>query len=167
MGGSGKETLISERSQERFDWAAGTVQKDLLQTLQAIRTEEARATALRLLSCKFLDMNKQDIPIGLASHLASLKPGQLSPAAAHLKALKLASPDERKDDDSVAQIAAPPTDPNQDLLDSLTRIAYTEGFAFKREYRAGPQDRQLERPQCRARGGLRRRGHHCLARCQE
>jgi transcription elongation factor Elf1 len=134
MGGSGKETLISERSQERFDWAAGTVQKDLLQTLQAIRTEEARATAFRELSSKFLDMDKPEIPMGLAANLASLKPGQVSPAVAHLKALKLARQDERKDDDSVAQIAAPPTDPNQDLLDTLTRLAYTEGFAFKRDY---------------------------------
>ena len=71
----------------------------MLQTLQAIRTEEAKATAFREISGKFLDMDKPDIPLSLTKNLVNLQPGQASVSMAHLKALNLAR-DNKADEES-------------------------------------------------------------------
>jgi len=135
MGGSGDVTLKRDRAQLRFDWADGIVQNDMLQTLQAMRSEEAKAAALRALACKFIAQGKPEIAQGLAINLANQ--GMRSPTGAILKAIQLATLppsniEESKEKDDPNQIRPP--DLSNELTDSVARVAYTQGHALKGEY---------------------------------
>lgn len=129
MGGTEEEAL-GGRVRERFSWKDGPVQKDMLQTLEALRAPEAAASAVRDLGSKLMDKGKLEVALGLASNLANGKAGQRSLfLTAQVVAILLAL---KKDDADASPLKLP--EAGQPILDTPARVAYTEGAAFKRNY---------------------------------
>ncbi len=168
MGGTGDATLKRGLVVQRFDWSDEIVQKDMLQTLQAIRSEEAKAAALRALTGKFMEIGKPEIALSLATNVATQ--GRSS-SGAMLKAMQLAftpsagNNEVSKDKEDPNQIHAP--DLSNELTDTVSRVAYTEAHALKGEYAKALEIANFKGPSCRAPGGLHGRGRHCPGGYQE
>jgi hypothetical protein len=124
MGGTGDETLKRGLVTYRFDWKDEIVQKDMLQTLEAIHNPEAKASALRSVACKLMAKDKADVAVGLTAALTNTTGGPGSPLRAQQIGLLLARGEN--------QIETP--DAEKPITDAMARVAYTEGHAFKRNY---------------------------------
>jgi hypothetical protein len=125
LGGTGDD-ILKRPQMYRLDWKDVNFQKDLRQTLDAIRTPEAKASAARALACLLMDRDQSEVAIGLAAHLANGNPA----LEAQQTALLLA----RKDDGAATEL--PPPEADKPITDTKARIAYTEGCAYKHEYAA-------------------------------
>ncbi|MCI0376350.1 MAG: hypothetical protein L0215_01960 [Gemmataceae bacterium] len=129
MGGSFEE----DRDGERFDWKKEVVQTELRRTLEAMKTDDGKAAALRDVGAKLLYLDKGEVAIGLATNLAKAGAGakglQRSPLVAQLVGL-LAG---RKNDKAANELLKDPG-AAATIADSLARIAYTEGLCHQRRY---------------------------------
>ncbi len=125
MGGTGDETLKSSKSIPRYDWKDGDVQKEMGRTLQALRSNESKATALRVLTSTLLDKDQAEVAFSM---ITSLVTDERSPLLAELVALRLA-----RREDSEAEKHLPKPD-MKFTTDTRGRIAYAAGFARRREF---------------------------------
>lgn len=125
MGGTDKEALQVGKTKPRFDWKDSTVQKEIRQTLDAMRTVDAKKSALRDLTTRLIEKDKLEV----AAEILTFQQGERSPYLAQFVSLLLV----RKDDKAAAALLEPP-DNLKGIFDSLVRVAYTEGSARKRDY---------------------------------
>jgi hypothetical protein len=130
MGGTGDETLKRGLVTYRFDWKDEIVQKDMLQTLEAIHNQEAKASALRLLARKLLDKDKAEIAISMAGAMANTTGATRSPVRAEQVALLLA-----RGEKAAAEPMEPPNI-EAGIADTSIRVAYTEGDIYQKKYEA-------------------------------
>lgn len=124
MGGAGDDVLKRGKDVPRFDWKESTVQKEIKNTLNMIRTDDAKKSALRDLTSKLIDKEKLEV----AAEILTGQVGERSPFLAQFVGLLLA----RNDDKAAGNLLDPP-DPKY-TTDALARVAYTEGQARKRNY---------------------------------
>ena len=131
MGGSEDEAL-GGRVKQRFSWNDGTVLKDVLQTLDTMRSNDAKAAALRDLTTALMNKDKTEIAFSLISNFANAADGPPgkggTPFQAQYVGLLLAL---KKDAAATEQIPAPDL---AFIADTAPRVAYTEGSARKNDY---------------------------------
>ncbi|GEM_PF-6511246 len=119
------------RTKARIEWDKGdkNVLKEVTQTLNRIRSPEARVIAVRELSSELITRKKKELAISLASgQSAQEEKGGASPVLVQLTALVFAHGDVKR----FANLIKPP-DPKIPL-DLSVRLAYAEGHARKGEW---------------------------------
>lgn len=126
MGGSGDDTLV-QSVKVRYDWNDNELLRELQKTLQEIRAPEAKATALRELTCQLIGKNKLEVAVGLTAGLANVTPA--------LKAQQVAMYLVTKDDKKANELIPLP-EPDKGIGDASARLAYTLGHAYLRDYPA-------------------------------
>ena len=133
MGGTTEESLQAAKVRPRFDWKDGEVQKDLLQTLNAMSSNEAKSSGLRKLGSRLIDLDKIEVAMGLANGLAnpqiSKGVAKRSPFFVQQVGFLLKAKNEK-----VAAGYISPPETGKPLVDILTRVAYTEGHARSGNY---------------------------------
>ncbi len=151
MGGSGDEVLKRGKDTQRLEWKDEDYLRELRQTLDAIRTVEAKASAIRGVACKLIARGQADIAATLASGPANSFP-QLK---AQLMGLMLA----RQEDPANFEVPLP--DLTKPIDESLPRVAFAEGFAYKKKFGEALKVRHRRRARAGAPGSQRGcRGHH-------
>jgi hypothetical protein len=124
---AGDVTLKTTKLVQRFDWKDNVVQREMAQTLEKMHSDEAKASALRQLACRFLEQNKLDIALSLANPLGG-GVGHPPLLRAQCTSLRLV-----RDDNDAAQDMRPP-ESGKFNADLLSRVAYAQAHAFKKAY---------------------------------
>lgn len=119
------------RAKERIDWAddgksVKNVQREVSQTLNRIKTPEARVIAVHELAGELIGSGKKELAISVTSVLSA--DGAASPVLPHYFALLLAHGDMKR-----SPILIKPYDPKLPL-ELPTRLAYSQGHARKGDY---------------------------------
>lgn len=124
MGGNDDQVI----GKERYPWKE-EVQKELLRTLEAMRSLDARQEALRVISSRLIALDQAEVAIALCANLAAGSGGTRSPLLAQQIALLMAL---GKEDTAARLVKAP--DPKFVLGEAMPRMAYAEGQARKGAY---------------------------------
>ncbi|MCI0642906.1 MAG: zinc-ribbon domain-containing protein [Gemmataceae bacterium] len=130
LGGTFEEDRDGE---QRIDWKKEIVQTELRRTLEAMKTDDGKAAALRDVGAKLLYLDKGEVAIGLATNLAKAGAGvkglQRSPLVAQLVGLLAGRKNEKAANELLKDPGAAAA-----INDSLARIAYCEGLAHQKRY---------------------------------
>ncbi|MCS7045058.1 MAG: hypothetical protein NZO58_01750 [Gemmataceae bacterium] len=127
------------RAKERFDWeetkASVSLFKEIVQTVQRIKSPEAAVIAVRELATELIQRKQVPLALSLASQLLPIQNegGKPGPMTLEFAALALSYGDAKKIEGKLV----PPLDPKAPL-DRTTRIVYAEAAA--REAAAGKRD---------------------------